>query len=207
MSPVAREQLLLVAADGIDETEMQLMSEFDALMRDFGPSPQDSIIIGMCLRRLSLYYRRRMRRYKLISGGKFAKYAHAEVFLFPKLYAADVKIRKEKSKAMYEALTTGYSMVYRGQSSPYSPEWRLEDHREALGNNKDLIESFKKITIAEKDFCKFQIINIQASGSSRKLTLNIQGSRKLDDEDDLHFRKLFLERRERKGPRPSVRKS
>lgn len=66
---------------------------------------------------------------------------------------ANVNRRREKSQAMYEALTTSYSLVYRGAASPYSPEWRVEDHRDAFGNDDDLADLFLKLTLEDKRFC------------------------------------------------------
>jgi hypothetical protein len=62
--------------------------------------------------------------------------------------------RMEKSKAMYEALTTGYSMVYRGTTSPYSPGWRLEEHYQAFHNDENLAMIFLKIIREERKKCK-----------------------------------------------------
>ena len=62
--------------------------------------------------------------------------------------------RIEKSKAMYEALTTGCSMVYRGTTSPYSPQWRLEEHYQAFHNDENLAMIFLKIIREERKKCK-----------------------------------------------------
>jgi hypothetical protein len=43
---------------------------------------------------------------------------------------------------MYEAITTSYSLVYRGAASRYSPEWRVDDHLDAFGADKVLAVFF-----------------------------------------------------------------
>ncbi|MCJ1393985.1 hypothetical protein MMC18_006862 [Xylographa bjoerkii] len=82
--------------------------------------------------------------------------------------------RYKGSKAMYDALVTGYSNVCRGAASPLSPSWRLEDHAEAFGNDADLMDDFKGVIECEKQWREERM-----------------------DEDDLVFRKLVLERKER----------
>jgi hypothetical protein len=107
--------------------------------------------------------------------------------------------RIEKPKAMYDALTTGYSIVYRGSSSPLSTQWRMEDHHDAFGKDKRLETLFEKLIIEEKDF------SVLTSPFSYKRHANcFSDEQNRDDEDDKHFTKLFLDRRERKGPRPQV---
>jgi hypothetical protein len=152
--------MFLLVAQGIDETERQLLLEFDALMKDFGPNPQDSVVVGMCLRRLGLYYRGRMMRYKRFSQSKsyVVRLFSCRDSPCAELDLAQINNRKEKHKAMYEALTTAYSMVYSKSSSPYSPEWCLEDHRKALGNNEHLIDLLKEVMITERNFCELRII-------------------------------------------------
>jgi hypothetical protein len=65
LSNVARNQLRSIAAKGIEETELAIFSAFDHSMEKFGPNPQDAAIIGLCLRRLALIYRRMLKRYKI----------------------------------------------------------------------------------------------------------------------------------------------
>jgi hypothetical protein len=69
LSDVARMQLLLRAAAGLEKTETQLLSKFDDLMRGNGPSREEAAIVGVCLRRLGLLYRKRVKRYKFHTNG------------------------------------------------------------------------------------------------------------------------------------------
>lgn len=64
LSFVAREQLLLQAAKGMERTEIAMLSAFDSSLKTDLPSPSDAVIIGLCLRRLSLLYRRVIKRYR-----------------------------------------------------------------------------------------------------------------------------------------------
>src|SRR2546430_720127 len=60
LSLVAREQLRMIAVNGIngiEETELDILSECDSYIDGVGPSPEDAVIIGLCLRRLALLYR------------------------------------------------------------------------------------------------------------------------------------------------------
>ncbi|PVH69845.1 hypothetical protein DL98DRAFT_521961 [Cadophora sp. DSE1049] len=160
LSCPARDQIIAIAAEGIKESERQLLLEFDMIMRTYGPNPQDMLVIGLCLRRLGMIYWKNLRRYRSYSHSSFIQ-------------------RIEKSKAMYEALTTGYSMVYRGTTSPYSPEWRLEEHYQAFYNDENLAMIFLKIIREERK--KYE---------------------KYRDYEDFEIEKrLFWERNERKGPR------
>jgi hypothetical protein len=72
--------------------------------------------------------------------------------------AARIIHRIEKSKAMYDALTTAYSLVYRGTRSPYSTKWKskdyLEDHPGILGNNRELYDLFHEVVRYDKQYCK-----------------------------------------------------
>jgi hypothetical protein len=69
LSDVARMQLLLRAAAGLEKTETQLLSKFDDLMRGNGPSREEAAVVGVCLRRLGLLYRKRVKRYKFHING------------------------------------------------------------------------------------------------------------------------------------------
>jgi len=72
--------------------------------------------------------------------------------------AAKIIHKREKSKAMYDVLTTAYSLVYRGTRSPYSTKWKskdyLEDHPGVLGNNRELSDLFREVVRYDKQYCK-----------------------------------------------------
>jgi hypothetical protein len=61
--------------------------------------------------------------------------------------------RREKFKAMYEAVTTAHSLVYSGAKSPFSSKWRVEDHLD-FGNNIELSQLFREVIDRDKKFCK-----------------------------------------------------
>ncbi|MCJ1413779.1 hypothetical protein MMC32_000104 [Xylographa parallela] len=71
-------------------------------------------------------------------------------------------------------MVTGYSNVCRGAASPFSAGWRVEDHAETFGNDSGLMEEFKTIMKLEKQWREERM-----------------------DDDDVVFRKLVLERKER----------
>jgi hypothetical protein len=64
LSQVARSQLRLIAAQGFEATEREFFSEIDSLMRPMGCDPRSALIVGLCLRRISLLYRVSFKRYK-----------------------------------------------------------------------------------------------------------------------------------------------
>ena len=64
LSGVARSQLLRIAAEGFEATEKEILSTIDASMRPNGCNPQDTLILGLCLRRIALLYRLSFKRYK-----------------------------------------------------------------------------------------------------------------------------------------------
>ena len=71
-----------------------------------------------------------------------------------------IKSKIEKSKAMYELLSTAYSITYRGANSPYrEKKWRLEDHAGALGHNEDLSNMFLEVVAYERQYCKYSNLN------------------------------------------------
>jgi hypothetical protein len=64
LSAVARLQLFLIAAEEIEATEQKILSTIDSVMKSYGCDPQDALIPGLCLRRMSLLYRLSFKRYK-----------------------------------------------------------------------------------------------------------------------------------------------
>jgi hypothetical protein len=62
--------------------------------------------------------------------------------------------KREKPKAMYDALTTVYSLVYRGNASPYSRKWRVEDCGDAFGKENELAHLFVEVMKQDKSFCE-----------------------------------------------------
>ncbi|KUJ23784.1 uncharacterized protein LY89DRAFT_2675 [Mollisia scopiformis] len=151
LSPIARGQLRSIAARAMEETENEILKFFDEAIKK---PPEDVVIVGLCLWRLALLYRTMMKRYKLI------------------LYDACIDRRRERQKVMYEAMTTGYSLVYRRSAPPCSPAWRMEDHLHFFGDNADLVDTFLQLQVADKKFYEENI----------------------NDDDDFHARKLLWER-------------
>jgi len=65
LSLVAREHLRIIAVNeinGVEETELDILSECDSYIDGVGPSPEDAVIIVLCLRSLALLYRRILKR-------------------------------------------------------------------------------------------------------------------------------------------------
>ena len=64
LSDCARSQLLVIAAEGFEATEKEILSIVDPVMKPYGCDPQDALILGLCLRRIALLYRLSFKRYK-----------------------------------------------------------------------------------------------------------------------------------------------
>jgi hypothetical protein len=62
--------------------------------------------------------------------------------------------KAEKPKAMYEALTTAYSLIYSGAKNAFSIEWRAEDCLGAFGNDRELSNLFVKVMNYDREYCK-----------------------------------------------------
>ncbi|KAN0095195.1 hypothetical protein V8E51_015906 [Hyaloscypha variabilis] len=136
LSQVARSQLRLIAAQGFEATEREFFSEIDSLMRPMGCDPRSALIVGLCLRRISLLYRVSFKRYK-------------QFFI-----DSNVDRRRDKSKAMYEVLVTEYSLVYSGAKSPYSKRWKIKDCLDALGYNSELFGLFLEVRNGDWQYCE-----------------------------------------------------
>jgi hypothetical protein len=68
ISLFARRQLLLVAAEAFEAAEEKILSTIDNSMKPLGCSPQDCLILGLCIRRIALLYRRSFKRYKTFAA-------------------------------------------------------------------------------------------------------------------------------------------
>lgn len=64
VSQVARTQLRLIATKRIEEIEKEFFFKFDSLVRTRRLDPQSTLIVGLCLRRISLLYRVSFKRYQ-----------------------------------------------------------------------------------------------------------------------------------------------
>lgn len=67
-----RGQLFKFAAEKIEELEREVLTQLDDLVPDYRDKPlhaDRALIVGLCIRRLSLYYRRIMLRYKQFKDG------------------------------------------------------------------------------------------------------------------------------------------
>jgi hypothetical protein len=51
---------------------------------------------------------------------------------------------------MYDAMIRHYFHVFRGTLSPFHEDWKMEDHRDALGNADNLIAKFRQLKMAEE---------------------------------------------------------
>jgi hypothetical protein len=69
LSIVARTQLYIRAAQGIQDTQQALGRKIDEL---FHGEKDNILLVGACLRRLGLEYRRRLERYRYFHSGKRA---------------------------------------------------------------------------------------------------------------------------------------
>lgn len=125
---------LRTAFKGIAETEKELVGMLDEQMKGCERNRRhpNSVMLGLCLRRLSLKFRRTLsqcRRHKLASTA-------------------------DKAKRMYDGCISAYSRVYWKSESPYSASWRLEDHSKDFGDDPGLIEMFGRIMRAERKYSR-----------------------------------------------------
>jgi hypothetical protein len=67
LSHVARLQLQVIAAMGFEATEKEIFSIVDSSIRTVGYNSQNTVILGLCLRRMALLYRYGLKRYKEMS--------------------------------------------------------------------------------------------------------------------------------------------
>jgi len=79
LCPTARNQLFVQAVKGIEEIEPLVLEKIDYLAFEKGRGGQmwkkelqDPVILGDCIRRLMLHYRRSMLRYKRFGDREFA---------------------------------------------------------------------------------------------------------------------------------------
>ncbi|KAF2491590.1 hypothetical protein BU16DRAFT_122880 [Lophium mytilinum] len=135
---MARTQLFIQAARGIEEVEVLVLKQIDHLAFDkrdgqvWRKKLRDPVILGHCIRRFALHYRRSMLRYKRLSC------------------VNDVATRRYQScRKMYDDLTRTYIKVFHGTISPFDKDWELEKHSDAFGNDEELIEKFQQLKLAE----------------------------------------------------------
>jgi len=72
MPSQVRSQLFILAAERIEELEREVLEQLDRLVpqcRDKPLQADQALMVGLCIRRLSLYYRRIMLRYKQFEKG------------------------------------------------------------------------------------------------------------------------------------------
>ena len=82
VSEMVRRQIFVQAAKGIEELEKEVLKQLDTLINAVSPLRQkkslswdyqcsDPVIVGFCIRRLALQYRRTMERYKQFGDCEF----------------------------------------------------------------------------------------------------------------------------------------
>lgn len=94
---------------------------------------------------------------------------------------------------MYDTMTRHYRHVFRGTLSPFDADWKMEEHAEALGNDKYLISRFQQLKVAEENHCELILI------LHRPATNAIVPGKDLDREDDGVYLGMFVNRQNRKG--------
>jgi hypothetical protein len=53
---------------------------------------------------------------------------------------------------MYDSLTAVYGATFHNTVSPLSLDWRIEDHREVLGDSPDLIGAIQNLRLQYRSF-------------------------------------------------------
>ena len=107
----------------------------------------NAMMFGLCIRRLSLFYRR-----ELMYSTYFRIMEHVSKRL-PKNPPWVLEVQ-ENIRSMYDGCISAYSKVYHKGKSPYSLNWRLQDHMEELGNDAALAEMFGQIKTQERRVCE-----------------------------------------------------
>ena len=132
-------------AIGFDiETERNLLGILDEHMNyESNRRFPNSMMLGLCIRRLSLYYRR-----KLIDSQALGKLTFGV-----KRLSSLILDFQESVRSLYDGCISAYSKVYHKGKSPYSLIWRSQDHIEEFGNDAGLAEMFEQIRTEERIFC------------------------------------------------------
>ncbi|KAL9134112.1 MAG: hypothetical protein Q9175_004708 [Cornicularia normoerica] len=125
---------------GFVETEKELLAMLDEQMKcERNRRRPNSVILGLCIRRLSLSYRDSLRQNRR---------------LYRRFESINPRGFADNAKRMYDGCISAYSKVYWKGESPYSASWRLEDHIEEFGNDAALVEMFGGIMRAERKYCE-----------------------------------------------------
>ena len=81
-------------------------------------------------------------------------YKRKLIFIEASEEVAPEGILLESGRSMYDGCIAAYSKVYHKGKSPYSSNWRLEDHMEEFGNDAALAEMFGQIKTQERRVCE-----------------------------------------------------
>ena len=126
------------------EEEKDLLGMLDKHMKyESNRRYQNPMMLGLCIRRLSLYYRRKLIHIEPV--GKNSTSIGRGIKEFQEL--------QESVRSMYNGCISAYSKVYHKSISPYSANWRLEDHTDEFGNDSGLAERVARIVTEERTFC------------------------------------------------------
>ena len=109
----------------------------------------NAVMFGLCIRRLSLFYRRELMYntyFRIMEHGSKRQAKNPPWIL-------EVQ---ENIRSMYDGCISAYSKVYHKSKSPYSLNWRLQDHIGEFGNDAALAEMFEQIKKQERGVCAFK---------------------------------------------------
>jgi len=155
MPSQVRSQLFMLAAKRIEELEREVLEQLDGLVPQCRAKPlqaDNALMVGLCIRRLSLYYRRTMLRYKQFNKGT----SPSSRTFTPTNSKCDLEqeIRKLNAQNMYDMMIRLYCRVFRVDLSPFHHQWRMSKHGVALRGDKSLIALFERFKDAEAVHCK-----------------------------------------------------
>jgi hypothetical protein len=203
MSTPARNQFLVHAARAYEDFEQSVLEKIDQLVfhkkdgRAWTTSCSDPLILGLCIRRMSLQYRHFMFHYKAFGPSKFTFLRFTKIGPLPKLTCCVELIpRVNRGRTMYDTMIKLYRHVFRGTLSPFHQDWSLENHTEALGHDEALIERFERVKMAEEKHCDLSTTTDSAVTKSNVMAI---GKSALDPEDDALYLRMFLNQQDRKG--------
>ena len=109
----------------------------------------NAVMFGLCIRRLSLFYRREL---MYSTYFRIMEYGSKRLPNDPP-WILEVQ---DNIRSMYDGCISAYSKVYHKGKSPYSLNWRLQDHMEEFGNDAALAEMFGQIKAQERRVCAFK---------------------------------------------------
>jgi hypothetical protein len=150
-----RTQLYIHAAQAIEKTQLELGKEIDELLKHRELKTKDNFLaVKACLRRLGLEYRQRLQRYRCFESGTLP-FVHFLKFHLLTSLLDEVEDRIRRCHYMYALFTRLYEVWCRGTA--LFSEWTVVEYSEGLRYNRVLVDSFSRLDLLERAYCKLGI--------------------------------------------------